>query len=165
MGYFIDSLKAMATTFRQIFRKPATYEYPEVIRPRAERLRASFALPDDENGELACIACMACEKICPSQIIHIKSEGKRESPVTGKKRQYADTFVLDLTACIGCELCVQVCNSNAIYMVREQEVPGFEREDLVLNLERLRANAKSKTAAWAKGTVLQEMQELPKAEK
>jgi formate hydrogenlyase subunit 6/NADH:ubiquinone oxidoreductase subunit I len=165
MGYFTDSLKALGTTFKQIFRKPATYEFPAVIRPRAERLRASFALPDDENGELACIACMACEKICPSQIIHIKSEGKRESPVTGKKRQYADKFILDLNACIGCELCIQVCNSDAIVMVREQEIPAFDREDLVLDLEKLRANAKAKKAAWGKGTVLQGMQEPPKPPK
>lgn len=166
MGYFVATLRALATTFGGIFGDTATVEFPIVIRPRAERYRASFALPDDENGEAACVACLACEKICPSQVIRMKSGGKRESPVTGKKRAYVDEFVLDLSACIQCELCVQVCNSDAIIMVREPEIPSYSREDLVLDYEKLRANAKKKTAAWGKGSYLLESQEAkPKGEK
>jgi len=160
-----DTLRALKTTLVTVFRKPQTVEFPKVVRPRAERYRTSFALPDDENGELACIACLACERICPSQVIKMKSGGKRESPVTGKKRAYVDEFVLDLSACIQCELCIQVCNSDAITMVREPETPAFAREDLVLDLEKLRANARNKTASWGRGTKLQEAQEPPKAEK
>lgn len=165
MGYFFDAIKALRTSLANAFRPPQTVEFPEVVRPRAERYKASFALPDDEHGELACVGCLACEKICPSQIIKMKSTGKKESPVTGKKRQYVEEFTLDLTACIQCELCVQVCNSDAIYMIREPEVPGWSREDLVLDINRLRENAKNKTAAWGRGTILQEMQEGKKPEK
>jgi NADH-quinone oxidoreductase subunit I len=166
MGYFVATLRALATTFGGIFGEPSTVEFPIVIRPRAERFRASFAIPDDENGEAACVACLACEKICPSQVIRMKSGGKRESPVTGKKRAYVDEFVLDMSACIQCELCVQVCNSDAIIMVREPEIPSYSREDLVLDYEKLRANAKKKTASWGRGSYLLESQEAkPKAEK
>jgi NADH-quinone oxidoreductase subunit I len=165
MSYFLDTCRALKATLVNAFRAPVTVEFPKVVRPRAERFRASFALPNDENGELACIACMACERICPSQVIHMTSEGKRESPVTGKKRQYADTFTLDLAACLQCELCVQVCNTDAIVMIREPEAPSFSRKDLLLSIERLRANAREKHASWARGTMLQEMQEPPKAEK
>lgn len=165
MKAFFESLRSLKTSFTTIFRPVSTVQFPAVIRPRGVRYRASFALPDDEHGELACIACMACEKICPSQIIKIKSNGKRESAVTGKKRQYADEFTLDLSACIQCELCVQVCNSDAIFMVCEPEQPVYLREDLVLCLDRLRANARERTASWGKGTLLQEMQEpKPKAD-
>lgn len=165
MGYFTDTVRALATTMRNVFRKPVTVEFPKVIRPRAVRYRASFALPDDEHGEVACIGCLACERICPSRVIKMKTTGKRESPVSGKKRNYVDEFVLDLSACIQCELCIQVCNSDAITMIREPELPSFEREDLVLDLERLRANAHEKTASWGRGTILQEMQEPPKVAK
>ncbi len=161
----VDALRALKTTMANAFRKPTTVEFPKVIRPRAERIRASFALPDDEHGEMACIGCLACERICPSQVIKMKSTGKKDSPVTGKKRQYVETFVLDLSACIQCELCVQVCNSDAIYMVKEPEKPAYSREELVLDLDKLRANAKSRTAAWGRGTTLQEAQEPPKVEK
>lgn len=164
-SYWTDTMRALRTTLRNVFRPPTTVEFPAVIRPRAERFRASFALSDDENGECACVACMACEKICPSQVIKMKSGGKRESPVTGKKRAYADEFVLDLSACMQCELCVQVCNNDAIVMIREPEPPSFTREDLVFDMDRLRDNAHKKTITWAKGTLLQEMQEGKKAPK
>jgi NADH-quinone oxidoreductase subunit I len=165
MNPLLDLFRALETTMVTVFRKPTTVEFPAIVRPRAERLRASFALPDDEHGELACIGCLACERICPSQVISMKSGPKRESPVTGKKRAYVDEFVLDLGACIQCELCIQVCNSDAITMVREPEIPVFCREDLVLDLERLRANAKDRTASWGLGTTLQAAQEPPKVEK
>ncbi len=159
MGYVVDALGALWTTLVNGVRRPTTVQFPAVVRPRAERYRASFALPDDEHGEIACIACLACERICPSQVIQMKSGGKRESPVTGKKRAYVDEFVLNLSACIQCELCVQVCNSDAIRMTREPEVPAFSREALVLDLARLRANAHGKTLAWGRGPQLQQMQE------
>lgn len=161
----VETLRAMRTTLRTALRRPVTVEFPKVIRPRTDRYRVSFALPDDEHGELACIGCLACERICPSQVIKMKSTGKKESPVTGKKRQYVDEFTLDLSACIQCELCVQVCNSDAIFMVRQPEEPVFEREDLVLDLVRLRKNAADRPPAWGRGTLLQEMQEPPKADK
>jgi NADH-quinone oxidoreductase subunit I len=161
----LDAVRALRTTLATALRPPTTVEFPAVVRPRAERYRASFALPDDENGEPACIGCLACERICPSQVIKMKPTGKRESPVTGKKRQYVEEFLLDLTACIGCELCIQVCNSDAIRMTREPEAPAFSREGLVLDLARLRANAREKTLSWGRGSVLLERQEPPKPEK
>lgn len=159
MKTLLDSLRALRTTLANALRPTVTVEFPAVVRPRGERYRASFALTDDEHGELACVACQACEKICPSGVIKVSSEGKRESPKTGKRRQYPDGFTLDLSACIQCELCVQVCNSDAIVMVKEPETPVFCREDLVLDIERLRANARERRASWGRGSALHEMQD------
>jgi len=142
-----------------------TVEFPRVIRPRAERYRASFALLHEDDGDEACIGCLQCERICPSQVIAIKAGGKRESPISGKKRGYADDFVLDLNACIYCELCVQVCPTDAIVMTREPELPAYGREDLVLTMARLYANEKSKHRAWGDATRLNGMQVPPKPPK
>ncbi|HET6980935.1 MAG TPA: NADH-quinone oxidoreductase subunit I, partial [Myxococcaceae bacterium] len=161
-GYFSSAARALATSFQNLFRKPVTVEFPKVIRPRAERYRASFALLHEEDGDEACIGCLQCERICPSQVIAIKAGGKRESPITGKKRGYADDFVLDLNACIYCELCVQVCPTDAIVMTREPELPAYGREDLVLTMEKLYANEKSKHRAWGDATRLNGMQVPPK---
>lgn len=163
MSYFIDSFRALAGSFRNVLRPTSTAEFPQVIRPRAERYRASFALLHDEQGDEACIGCLQCERICPSQVISIKPAGKRESKVTGQKRGYADAFSLDLSACIFCELCVQVCPADAIVMTREPEEPAFGRESLVLTMEKLYANETSKHRAWGDGTKLMEMQTPPKS--
>ncbi|MCY2959160.1 MAG: NADH-quinone oxidoreductase subunit I [Planctomycetota bacterium] len=164
-GYLIDSVRALGTSMRQVFRPVNTVQFPDVIRPRAERYRASFALLHDEEGDELCIGCLQCERICPSQVIAIKAAGKRESPITGKKRGYADDFTLDMSACIFCELCVQVCPTDAIVMTREQDPPAYSREDLVLTMDKLYANEKSKTRSWGDATKLMGMQEAPKAPK
>ena len=160
-----SGLRALTTTIVNVFRPATTVQFPAVIRPRAERYRASFALLHDAEGDELCIGCLLCERICPSDVIAIKAAGKRESPVTGKKRGYADDFVLDMSACIFCELCVQVCPTDAIVMTREQDQPAFAREDLVLTMAKLYANEKSKTRSWGDGTRLMGMQDGPKAPK
>lgn len=162
MGYIQHTLRALVATLKTAFRKPATVEFPQQIRPRTERYRASFALLHDEGGDEACIGCLACERICPSQVIAIKQAAKRESPVTGKKRGYADDFTLDLSACIFCELCVQVCPTDAIVMTRTQQEPSYAREDLVLTMKRLYENEKTMKRAWGDGTKLMGMQTPPK---
>lgn len=153
---------AVVSTLKNAFRKPFTVQFPEVVRPRPPRYRASFALLKDNNGEEACVACLLCEKVCPSAVIKIKAGPKKESPFTGKKRQYAEDFTLDLTACLQCELCIQVCPQDAIVMVNRPEVPTYSREELFLTMDRLYTNGTEAAPAWANATRLLEMQEPPK---
>ncbi len=160
MGYLGDSLRSLFTTAKNLFRPPVTVPYPMVIRPRPPRFRASFALLKDEHGEELCIGCLACERICPSQVIAMEQGPKVESKVTGKKRGTAQTFRLDMSACMFCELCVQVCPTDALVMVKVPEAPGLSREALVLDMPRLYEN-QGREQAWANGTRLMGMQEPP----
>lgn len=145
-------------TFRNFFRRRVT-EGIRSEQDRSKRYKASFALVHDENDEEACIGCDLCGKICPSSIITVVPDEKRVSPVTGKKRGYCKDFTLDLQACIYCELCVQVCPTDAIVMLRVQEEPGYEREDLVLTMDKLYANERNRPLYWGKGSLLMQMQD------
>jgi NADH-quinone oxidoreductase subunit I len=158
-GYFVDTARALWTTAKNLVRPPTTVRYPRVVRERAPRFRASFALLHDEHGEELCIGCLQCERICPSQVITVTRGKKRESPATGKKRGWADDLTLDLNACIFCELCVQVCPVDAIVMVRAPEAPGFSREENFLSMDRLYQNETLRESAWATGSLLMEMQD------
>ncbi len=158
MGYFIATVDSLWTTFKQALREPTTVNYPFEQRERAPRIRASFALTHDANGEENCIGCKKCENVCPSEVITVVA-GKRTSPVTNKGRGYADDFTLNLQACIICELCVQVCPTDAIIMTQEQEKPTFSREGLTLTMDKLYANEKQKRWAWANATVLWDQQD------
>jgi len=163
MLYFVDSLRALATSMRNVFRRPTTVQFPDVRRPRTERFRASFALVHDEQGDEACVGCKACERICPSQVITVDLE-KRESPITGKKRAYAKAFTLDANACIYCELCVQVCPTDAIVMTTSAAQPQFSRQDLCLDMARLYENERTLQRSWATASILAAMQQ-PAAQK
>jgi formate hydrogenlyase subunit 6/NADH:ubiquinone oxidoreductase subunit I len=158
MGYFIDSFRAMGITLKNLMRPPTTVEFPKHKRERAERFRTSFALLHDEGGDELCIGCVACERICPSQVITVVQGGKRESPVTGKKRAYADDLTLDLNACIFCELCVQVCPVDALVMLRVHDEPQYSREGLFLSMPRLYEN-EQKAHSWGTGNKLMDMQD------
>lgn len=161
MGYLTATFDSLWMTFRQALRKPTTVNTPFEFRERAPRIRASFALTHDQNGEENCIGCKKCENVCPSEVITVVAD-KRTSPVTGKGRGYANDFTLNLQACIICELCVQVCPTDAIIMTQDQETPGFSREDLTLTMDKLYANETKKRWAWSNATVLWEQQDPDK---
>ncbi len=155
MGVFAS----FVATMRNVFRPQTTEPLPwNAVRPRPERFHASFCLTHDENGEENCTGCKMCEKICPSTIITVTATGRRESPVTGKKRGYSSDFTLDLNACIACELCVQVCPTDSIIMLKTLEPVGYSREDLFLSMEKLYAN-EGLAQSWATGTRLLAMQD------
>lgn len=158
MGYLLATFQSLYATLRQALRPTSTVEYPDVKRPRAPRIRASFALTKDAQGDENCIGCKKCEKVCPSEVIAV-TMAKKTSPVTGKARGYATDFTLNLQGCIICELCVQVCPTDAIVMVKEQEIPGFTREDLTLTMDKLYKNGETKERlAWSNATILGEHQ-------
>jgi len=157
MNHLRGAAKALNITLKNFFRSPVTVGI-RAHETRSKRYKASFALVHDEHDEEACIGCKMCAKICPSEVITVVPAGRAESPVTGKKRGYCEDFVLDLQACIYCELCVQVCPTDAIVMLRVQEPPGFTREDLVLTMDKLYANATQHPLYWGTGSSLVEMQ-------
>ncbi len=159
--YFGGTLRALRETGRGIVSKTLT-EGMRGPEQHAERFRASFALVDDEHGEPACIACGQCAKICPSEVIEVGKAERRVSEHTGKKRGYLTSYSLNLGACCFCELCIQVCPTDAIVAVRQQEEPGYSREDLVLTRERLEANATERPRGWATGSGLRDAQDPKK---
>lgn len=160
MRAWLDTIRAFNITFRNIGRKRVTEPLPwKAKRQHPERYRATFALVHDEHGEPACIACGACEAICPSKVITVTSGEKRVSPVTGKKRAYIENFVLEQNACMFCELCVQVCPTDAIRMLKTYHTPGYSREDQVLTMEKLYKNAELDEFSWGRGSRLREMQD------
>jgi NADH-quinone oxidoreductase subunit I len=149
-------LRAMQTTFINLFRKPVTVHYPDVQRAYPDRYRGLLALVyEKDTGEEACIGCRLCEYVCPPAVIKVEM-------LKSEKRNYAKTFTLELYACEFCELCVQVCPTDAIVMVKSFDLAMTDRREMLLDKDRLHALGQQFQPSWATGNLLRDMQAPPK---
>jgi len=129
-----EIVKGMGLTFRYMFRRRATLNYPYEKGPLSPRFRGEHALRRYPNGEERCIACKLCEAICPAQAITIEAEPRAD----GSRR--TTRYDIDMTKCIYCGFCQEACPVDAIV-----EGPNFEystetREELFYDKDRLMAN-------------------------
>jgi len=125
-------LKGMRVTLGYLFRRKVTLQYPEERPKLSERFRGVPALPiDPATGRDRCIACSACARVCPDQVITVVAEVGED-----RKRRLAD-MKLDVAGCIFCGLCVEVCPTGALVLSDEFELAHSTREDLVLGLDKL----------------------------
>ena len=129
-----EILQGMGLTFRYMFRKRATVNYPYEKGPLSPRFRGEHALRRYPNGEERCIACKLCEAICPAQAITIEAEPREDNS------RRTTRYDIDMTKCIYCGFCQEACPVDAIV-----EGPNFEfatetREELYYDKDKLLAN-------------------------
>lgn len=134
----IESIKALATglatTFKHLFRKPITEEYPEYKRTLPERTRARIILTCDPDGKERCVACYLCSAVCPVSCISMQSAAKEDG------RRYATWFRINFARCIYCGLCEEACPTSAIQLTPlfetcERDILKlvYEKEDLLVD--------------------------------
>jgi len=74
---FLDMIgplaKGFALTFKHLFRKPITINYPDQKMPMFPRYRGKQVLMRDENGLEKCVACGLCAVACPADAIYLEA--------------------------------------------------------------------------------------------
>ena len=103
------TLKGFGVTFKQIFRKPITQQYPEYKRPVYPRFRGRHRLNLHANGLEKCVGCSLCAAACPSDCIRVvAAENTAEHRVSAGER-YARIYEINLSRCIFCGYCELAC--------------------------------------------------------
>jgi NADH-quinone oxidoreductase subunit I len=117
-------------TLRFLFKKPVTVQYPYESIPMKPRYRGHIQLTlDAATGRPKCVACMACEKACPSGCIKVAGEKP-----AGAARRTVTAYTLNFTACSLCGLCVESCNFGALEFSKEYNRVSFKKEDFLMDL-------------------------------
>jgi NADH-quinone oxidoreductase subunit I len=141
LGKIACSLKSLATglkvTLCEFFSPKVTEHYPENRKTLhiPERHRAQLVMPHDEDGNNRCIACGLCQQACPNGTISITTKNVTDEE-SGKSRKVLVEYRYDLGACMFCQLCVNACPKGAIEFSNEFENAVFDRNRLIMKLNR-----------------------------
>lgn len=146
MDEFTQGIKAIgtgfATTFKHLFRKPITEQYPEEKRTLPDRSRARIVLTRNPDGTERCVACYLCSAVCPVSCISMQSAEKENG------RRHALWFRINFGRCIYCGLCEEACPTSAIQLTPDFENCQHEILDLVFEKEKLLVDHCGKDAAY-----------------
>ena len=138
--YLIAIVKGLIITFKHLFRKKVTIQYPEQVREFSPVYRGQHMLKRDEQGRENCTACGLCALSCPAEAITMKAEERKaDEKHLYREEKYASIYEINMLRCIFCGLCEEACPKDAIYLTISKElVPAsYEREDFIFGKDKL----------------------------
>ncbi len=129
----------LGITFKEFFKPVVTVPYPYKTIKMSDRYRGHIELVADEDGNPKCIACMMCQRGCPSGCISITTKTEEyEVEVKGeikkKKQKILTGYNLNFTTCSLCGQCVESCTKDAIEFSKEYNLASFNKEDFHFDL-------------------------------
>lgn len=130
--YIWNILKGMAITFRHIFKKKPTINYPEQTRTFSSVFRGLHVLNRDEEGRERCTACGLCAVACPAEAITMEAaEALPSEQHLYKEEKYAAKYEINMLRCIFCGLCEEACPKDAIYLSQTFAPSNYSRQGFI----------------------------------
>lgn len=136
--YLPTLAKGMWVSFKHLFKKPVTFNYPEVKPRVSERFRGEHRLTKDENGNMKCVACYMCATACPANCITI--EAQAAPPEWEGRDKIPKVFEIDMLKCIYCGFCVEACPKEAIEMTNKVPQVYDNRQAFIYGIDKLLKN-------------------------
>jgi NADH-quinone oxidoreductase subunit I len=130
---FYEIWDAMKVTFKHMFHRPITFQYPREQRTIPDTHRGALGLLRYDDGRERCVGCDLCEAACPSHCIKVISQEDKDRPL----QRYASEFYIDITKCVFCGYCVEACPVNALAMTKMYEYSTHDKRTLLFDKPRL----------------------------
>lgn len=130
--YLPAILRGMSITFRHMFRKKPTVNFPEKQRPFSRVFRGMHILNRDEEGRERCTACGLCAVACPAEAITMEAaERKPGEENLYREEKYAARYEINMLRCIFCGLCEEACPKDAIYLTETFTPADYNRKNFI----------------------------------
>jgi NADH-quinone oxidoreductase subunit I len=142
-GAFAALARGLGVTFRTLWRKPITENYPDEPVHFESRYRGIHVLHRDENGLEKCVGCFLCAAACPARCIYIEAAENTAAQRISAGERYARVYNIDYSRCIFCGYCVESCPTDAITHGHGFELATYDINSLIHRKEQLLERAPS----------------------
>jgi NADH-quinone oxidoreductase subunit I len=128
-----EFLKGLRVTFKHIFRKRVTLEYPEKKKTLPPFFRGRHRLQRYADGLERCVGCALCAAVCPSEAIYLEAKENTDEHRVSQGERYAEVYEIHLLRCIFCGFCEEACPEDAIVMGPIYELANYSRKSCVVD--------------------------------
>lgn len=128
---FIKMPQGFFVTFKHLFRKPVTLDYPRKKKPMAARYKGRHYLERYDDGTERCVCCGLCAAACPADCIYM------EPAENEKGERFAKIYEINQIRCIYCGYCEEACPEEAIFLGQEYEFASGDLDSFIRTKEQM----------------------------
>nr|WP_142094053.1 NADH-quinone oxidoreductase subunit NuoI [Propioniferax innocua] len=139
---FLQNWAGFGVTFRTMFQKTFTEDYPHVKGARPDfmpRFHGRHQLNRWPDGLEKCVGCELCAWACPADAIYVEGASNVDGENISPGERYGRVYQINYLRCILCGMCIEACPTRALTMTHEFELADTTRAKMIYEKQDLLA--------------------------